>query len=366
MPKIPVAILGATGTVGQRYVALLANHPWFEIEYLAASERSMGLPLKEAVSGRWMLPSPIPHRFSESILESSEDIQAICSRCQLVFSAVDSNVAKQIEEPLAAAGVGVISNSSCHRGSLDVPLVIPEVNPEHLQLIHTQRHNRGWTKGFLVSKPNCSIQSYLIPLTPWHRLFGVDTILLTTLQAVSGAGLPGPSALSMLDNVIPYIAGEEEKSEVEPLKLLSPLIPSETHPELCVLGPPPSIAISAHCTRIPISDGHTACVSVRLKRPATREELLKAWEEFKPIPQTLELPSAPKQPIRYLAELDRPQPLLDREAEGGMAVTVGRLRPCPVLDHRFVGLSHNTLRGAAGGGVLIAELLTQYQFIKEN
>lgn len=363
MPKISVAILGATGTVGQRYLALLANHPWFEVEYLGASARSTSLSYQEAVSGRWMLPTPIPSAYSQKVLEPADDIKTISSRCQLVFSAVDSSIAKQIEEPLAKAGLGVISNSSCHRSTEDVPLIIPEVNPEHLQLIHTQRRDRGWSTGFIVSKPNCSIQSYLIPLAPWHRLFGVDTIFLTTLQAVSGAGLPGPAALSMLDNIIPYIAGEEEKTELEPLKILSPLNLSHSY-EFPTLHTAPCIKISAHCNRVPISDGHTACVSVRLQNPATREELLKAWQEFEPIPQQLQLPSAPKRPIRYLSESDRPQPLLDRNCEHGMTVSVGRLRPCPILDYRFVGLSHNTLRGAAGGGVLIAELLTQYQFVK--
>ena len=363
MSKIPVAILGATGTVGQRYVALLADHPWFHIELIAASARSTGLSYGEAVMGRWMLPTPIPPAISTRLLEPIDPTN-IGSRCQLVFSAVDSQTAKQIEEPLAAAGLGVISNSSCHRFAEDVPLLIPEVNPEHLQLIHTQRLRRGWETGFIVSKPNCSIQSYLIPLAPWHRLFGIETILLTTLQAVSGAGLPGPSALSMLDNIIPYIAGEEEKSEFEPLKMLSPLIGDPAIPSTPpTLGAPPNITLSAHCTRVPLSDGHTACVSVRLRNPATSEELLNAWREFTPAPQQLGLPSAPKQPIRYLVEADRPQPLLDRNCENGMAVSVGRLRRCPVLDYRFVGLSHNTLRGAAGGGVLIAELLTQYRFL---
>lgn len=362
MHKIPIAILGATGTVGQRYVALLADHPWFQIEWLAASSHSAGLTYAQAVSGRWMLPTPIPQAISQLILQPSDEIEKIASRTKLVFSAVDSSVAKQIEEPLAAAGLGVISNSSYHRTYADIPLIIPEINPEHLELIHTQRKNRGWTTGFIVSKPNCSLQSYLIPLAPWHRLFGIDKILLTTLQAVSGAGLPGPAALSMLDNILPFIAGEEEKSEAEPLKILSPLIDRSTRP---VLGPAPQIKISAQCTRVPISDGHTACVSVSLKTPATSEELIKAWREFQSIPQQLQLPSAPKEPIRYLPENDRPQPLLDRNQENGMAVSVGRLRACPVLDYRFVGLSHNTLRGAAGGGVLIAELLTKHHYLHE-
>lgn len=365
MSKIPVAILGATGTVGQRYAALLAYHPWFQIEYLAASARSDGLEFAEAVKGRWMLPTPIPPILSKHILQPSHDLERMSSCCQLVFSAVDSSVAKQLEEPLAARGLGVISNSSCHRKCADVPLIIPEVNPEHLELIGTQRMQRGWKTGFLVSKPNCSVQSYLLALKPWHDQYGIDTLLLTTLQAVSGAGLPGPSALSMLDNILPYIAEEEEKSESEPLKMLSPLIKNPSNGAL-MLGEPPKIAISAQCTRVPISDGHTACVSVRLKTPATREELLKLWQNFKGVPQQLQLPSAPKQPICYLSEIDRPQPLLDRNEAQGMAISVGRLRACPVLDYRFVGLSHNTLRGAAGGGVLIAELLSQYHYLPEK
>lgn len=362
MSKIPVAILGATGTVGQRYAVLLAYHPWFQVEYLAASARCDGLTYKEAVKGRWMLPTPIPPILADHILQPAIDLQQISSCCQLVFSAVDSSVAKQIEEPMAELGLGVISNSSCHRTCADVPLITPEVNPEHLELIHTQRTMRGWKRGFLVSKPNCSIQSYLIALTPWHRQYGIETILLTTLQAVSGAGLPGPSAFSMLDNILPYIAGEEEKCESEPLKMLSPLV-KDLNSGLSILGAPPKIAISAQCTRVPISDGHTACVSVRLNSRATREELLKLWQDFKAPPQQLQLPSAPLQPICYFSEDDRPQPLLDRNQEEGMATSVGRLRTCPVLDYRFVGLSHNTLRGAAGGGVLIAELLSQYHYL---
>lgn len=362
MYKIPIAILGATGTVGQRYVALLANHPWFQIEWLGASSQSTGLKYAQAVQGRWMLPTPMPLNVSELLLQPSDEIEAIASCTKLVFSAVDSLVAKQIEEPLAAAGLGVISNSSYHRSVADIPLIIPEINSEHLELIHTQRKNREWSTGFIVAKPNCSLQSYLIPLKPWHDLFGIDKILLTTLQAVSGAGLPGPPALSMLNNIIPFISGEEEKSEIEPLKILSPLIDRSTRP---ILGPPPAIKISAQCTRVPISDGHTACVSVSLKTPTTLEQLKAAWQTFQSIPQQLQLPSAPNQPIYYLSENDRPQPLLDRNHENGMAVSVGRLRPCPILNYRFVGLSHNTLRGAAGGGVLIAELLTKHHYLPE-
>lgn len=361
MSKIPVAILGATGTVGQRYVTLLADHPWFQIELLAASNRCNGMTYLQAVSNRWMLQAPIPPMFAQTRLESSDDFENISARCRLVFSAVDTTVAKQLEEPLAARGLGVISNSSCHRACEDVPVIIPEVNPEHLKLILTQRLKRGWKKGFLVAKPNCSLQSYLLPLTAWRSAFGIESIILTTLQAVSGAGLPGPAALSMLDNIIPYIAGEEEKSEREALKILAEL---SGDPACPTLSPLPKIAIAAHCNRIPISDGHTACVSVRLKTKAQQEELIRLWQSYRGVPQQLELPSAPKQPICYLPEADRPQPLLDRNREGGMAVSVGRLRPCPVLDYRFVGLSHNTLRGAAGGGVLIAELLAKYNYLE--
>lgn len=338
MQKLRVGVLGATGIVGQHYIQLLQDHPFFELSFLAASKDSAG------------------KRFSEALtVHAVDEIDLAKKSADFVFSALGNDAAKTFETLYAQAGLPVVSNASAHRLDPDVPLLIPEINPEHLKIIPEQQKRRGWEKGFIVAKPNCSLQSYLFPLFPLHKAFGIKTIILTTLQAVSGAGYPGVSSLDMIDNLIPYIGGEEEKSETEPLKILGALEKGAFHPA--------SIAISAHCNRVPVLDGHTACVSVEFVDKPTKEEILRLWKEFKGLPQTLSLPTAPLQPIIYREEKDRPQPKLDRMAEKGMAITVGRLRECPVLDFRFVALSHNALRGAASGGLLNAELLYRQGYL---
>ena len=350
MRKLRVGILGATGIVGQHYVHLLKDHPFFEVTFLAASKDSAGKSYAEAlaVKGRGfdstsarVLALPV-HRIDE--MEKAQEL------CDFVFSAVNTETAKICEALYAAAGMPVVSNTSYHRMDHDVPLLIPEINPEHLEIIPMQQKNRGWDKGFIIAKPNCSLQSYLIPLYPLHRQFGVKKLIITTMQAASGAGYPGVSSLDIIDNVIPYIGGEEEKSENEPLKILGKIQGNQfSHIE--------GVSISAHCNRVPVLDGHTACISVEFENKPPQEEILRLWRDFRGVPQELRLPSAPAYPILYREEKDRPQPRLDRNAERGMAVTAGRLRECPVLDYRFVALSHNALRGAASGGVLNAELL---------
>ncbi len=350
--KLRVGVLGATGMVGQHYVRLLQNHPWFEVSYLAASRESAGKSYAEALAEKGcssgvMLTLPV-HRIDE--------IAAASSECDFVFSALGPEAALEYERQYAAAGLPVVSNASAHRNDPDVPVLIGEINPEHLAIIPEQQKKRGWKKGFIVVKPNCSLQSYLFPLYPLHRAFGIKKILVTTMQALSGAGYPGVSSLDILDNVIPYIGGEEEKSETEPLKILGQI---ENGRFVHASG----ISISAHCNRVPVADGHTACVSVEFASKPTGEEILRIWREFRGAPQELGLPSAPLQPIVYREEKDRPQPKLDRHTENGMAVTVGRLRDCPVLDIRFVALSHNALRGAASGGILNAELLFRKNYL---
>ena len=315
MRRIGVGILGATGHVGQQYQRLLKDHPWFEVTFLASSK-------------------------------NAEDVATAKKSCSFVFSAMSNEGAKLYEELYASQGLPVVSNASCHRMSSDVPMLIAEVNPSHMALIPFQQKNRNWERGFIVTKPNCSLQSYMIPLAPLHERFGVEKIMVTTLQAVSGAGYPGVSSLDIVDNIIPYIGGEEEKSENEPRKIWGKV----TNGAIVINE---TISISAHCNRVPVLDGHMACVSVKFREKPTREEILELWNHF----PGLDLPTAPKTPIIYREECDRPQTRHDRDAQGGMAVTVGRLRECPLFDYRFVALSHNTVRGAAGGGILNAELL---------
>jgi aspartate-semialdehyde dehydrogenase len=359
MGKIPVGILGATGMVGQQYIALLENHPWFEVSYLAASPRSAGKKYREAVAGRWHLVKPCPDAVANLTVEDANDVSRAAAagkqgNCGFVFSALEmgKEEIRVLEEAYAAAGIPVVSNASAHRRTPDVPMLIAEINPEHLDLIPVQRANRGWDRGFIVVKPNCSIQSYMTPLYALIRAgYEVSRLFVTTLQAVSGAGYPGVPSLDMIDNVIPYIGGEEEKSEQEPLKILGTLngggIENASGPR-----------ISAHCNRVPVSDGHTACVSLEFSgRKPSIDEVKRIWASFTALPQELGLPLAPKQPIILREEADRPQPRMDRNADKAMAVTVGRIRPCTIFDLRFTGLSHNTVRGAAGGGVLNAELL---------
>lgn len=357
MKKIPVGILGATGMVGQQYLQLLANHPWFDVCFLASSELSAGKTYAEAVSGRWHMNMPIPERFLNFPVHRLDEIEPAKRSCGFVFSAISNEAAKIYEERYAENGIPVISNAAYHRQSADVPVLIPEVNPEHAQIIPIQKRNRNWEIGFIVAKPNCSLQSYMIPLFPLHQQFKVTRLIVTTLQAVSGAGYPGVSSLDITDNVIPYIANEEEKSEQEPLKMWG-------HIRGNCISSNNNIVISAHCNRVPVLDGHLACVSVQFEQKPNKEEILNIWKTFNGLPQQLQLPSAPDHSIIYLDESDRPQPRQDRNAGNGMSVTVGRLRDCPLFDYRFVALSHNTIRGAAGGGILNAEFLMQQGYLE--
>jgi aspartate-semialdehyde dehydrogenase len=350
--KIKVGILGATGAVGQRFIQLLNDHPYFEVAEVAASEKSAGKTYRQAVQGKWILDTDIPKDVADMIVKECKP--SLTS--QVVFSALDSSVAGTIEEEFAAAGKYVISNAKNHRHDSDVPMVMPEINAGHLDIIPAQQRKRNW-KGFIAVKPNCSLQSYLMALYPIHKRFGVRRAIVTTMQAVSGAGYPGVPSLDILDNLVPYISGEEEKSEREPLKILGRI-------EGDMIKDDESIRISAHCNRVNIVDGHTATVSVELEKKATKEEIQKAWEEFAGDPQKLSLPSAPKKAVLYRNEENRPQPRLDRMLDSGMGITVGRLRPCNVFDWKFVCLSHNTIRGAAGGAILIAELLYKKGLIR--
>ncbi|MEK6868393.1 MAG: aspartate-semialdehyde dehydrogenase [Nanoarchaeota archaeon] len=355
--KIPVGILGATGMVGQQYIRLLENHPWFIVVFVAASERSAGKTYEAAVEGRWFMQEQIPAAVKKIEVSSVDALREAREKCSFVFSALDGETAKLYEEQYAAEGIPVVSNASTHRMTPDVPMIIPEINSDHVNIIPVQQKKRNWNNGFIAVKPNCSIQSYLTPLYALHKKFKIKTVFVTTMQAVSGAGHPGVASLDILDNVIPYIKGEEEKTENEPLKILGRIKDNEI--VLC-----PDIKISAHCNRVPTIDGHMACVSVGFETKPTREEILEAWQSFRSDPQELALPSAPARPIVYKEEPNRPQTRLDRDTEKGMATVVGRLRECNILDWRFVGLSHNTIRGAAGGGILNAELFVAKQMIK--
>jgi aspartate-semialdehyde dehydrogenase len=359
--KIKVGVIGATGMVGQNYLRLLANHPWFEVVYLAASPQSAGKKYTDAVAGRWHMDQAIPAAYRDIVVADASNVKEAVGRCRLVFSAVemDKKAIMALEEEYAARGFAVVSNNSAHRHTPDVPVMVPEINHDHLDIIPQQQQQRGWKEGFLVVKPNCSIQSYMLPLYALIRAgYPVDGMIVTTLQAVSGAGYPGPASIDLIDNVLPYIPGEEEKSEVEPAKILGRIDNGRVIPD-------ESIKISAHCNRVAVTDGHNACCSIRFagKKPAT-DEVIRVWRDFSSLPQELKLPSAPVPPIIYRDEPDRPQPRQDRDAGNGMAVTVGRLRPCNVFDYRFVGLHHNTIRGAAGGSILTAELLVAKGLVK--
>lgn len=350
MGKIKVGILGATGMVGRTYISLLQDHPWFEVGYVAASERSAGKKYAKAVEGRWHLKKPIPASVKSLFVHNVAAIDEAKKHCSFVFSALDSETAKEFEEKYAAAGLPVISNASAHRRTKDVPMIIPEINPEHADIIKVQQKNRKWKRGFIAVKPNCSLQSYMAPLFALHRNFRVKHVIVTTMQAISGGGHSGFSTIDIEDNVIPFIRGEEEKSEREPLKIFGKISGSEI-----VYSNEP--VISAHCNRVPVMDGHMACISVKFEKKPTEKQIIEAWKNFRGVPQQLHLPSAPKQPIIYEPQEDRPQTRYDRDNGHGMAVTVGRLRECNILDYRFVGLSHNMIRGAAGGSILTAELL---------
>ena len=340
--KIPVGILGATGMVGQRFIQLLEDHPWFEVAWLAASERSSGLPYAEAA--RWKLNTPIPERAAKMRVNDAAPDGAP----KIIFAALDAGIAKELEPKFADAGHYVITNSSAFRMHEDVPLVIPEVNGDHFKLIN-QQAARKRNGGFIATNPNCSAIGLVMALAPLHRRFGAEAVFVTTMQAVSGAGYPGVASLDILGNVIPYIRNEEEKMEEETLKLLG---------ELNGAGiVPAEFAMSAQCNRVAVEDGHTESVSVRLKTKAKAEEIIAAWNSYRAEPQELKLPSAPERPVVYLEASDRPQPRFDVDMGAGMTTAVGRLRPCGVLDWKFTVLSHNTIRGAAGAAVLNAELL---------
>ena len=352
--KLQLGVIGATGMVGQNYLRLLHGHPWFEVVYLAASPNSAGKKYADAVARRWHMADNIPSEYAGMVVEDAGIVANALGKCDLVFSAVemDKKSVLSLEEEYAARGLVVVSNNSAHRHTEDVPVMVPEINHSHLDIIPDQRKKRGWQKGFIVVKPNCSIQSYMLPLYALIRAgHPVESMIVATLQAVSGAGYPGPASLDMIDNIVPYIGGEEEKSEVEPRKILGSIRDGKIVPD-------ESIKISAHCNRVPVSDGHTACISLKFvgKKPSP-DEIIEIWSNFSGVPQELKLPSAPVPPIIYRDEIDRPQPHRDRDAGNGMAVTVGRLRDCNVFDYRFVGLHHNTVRGAAGGSILTAELL---------
>ncbi len=340
--KIPVGILGATGVVGQRFIQLLEDHPWFEVQWLAASDRSAGQAYGEAV--RWRLKTSIPDRVRQ--LQVSNATPGGAPR--VIFAALDAGIASEMEPQFAAAGCAVVSNSSAFRMQADVPLVIPEVNPDHFKLLECQSWRRK-SGGFIVTNPNCSAIGLVLALAPIKQKFGIDTIFVTTMQAVSGAGYPGVASLDILGNVIPYIAKEEEKMEEETRKLLGQL--SGNHVEDAPFG------MTAHCNRVAVEDGHTESVSLKLKQRASAEEIIAAFNGFHPLPQQLKLPLAPEQPIVYDTAVDRPQPRFDLDRGKGMTVSVGRLRPCGVLDYKFTVLSHNTVRGAAGAALLNAELL---------
>jgi len=357
MNKLRVGILGATGMVGQKYISLLEGHPWFEVSYVIASPSSAGKKYSDAVAGRWHMKKDIPANAKNLVVAPINDLEKAKKSCDFVFSALDSDKTKEWEEKYAEAGIPVVSNASTHRHTSDVPMIIPEINPQHLDVLPIQQKNRGWNKGFIIVKPNCSLQSYMLPLYVLHKRFRIKKVVITTMQAVSGAGHPGVSSFDIFDNVIPFIKGEEEKSELEPRKILGRIDGNK-------IAYDESFEISAHCNRVPVIDGHMACVSAEFENKPNREEILNMWQKFRGVPQELNLPFAPKQPIIYREEDNRPQTRLDRDKDKAMAVTVGRLRGCNVLQWRFVGLSHNTIRGAAGGGILNAELLKAKGYLK--
>jgi aspartate-semialdehyde dehydrogenase len=352
--KIKVGVLGATGAVGQRFIQLLQGHPWFELTALCASERSVNKRYADACN--WTLRGGMPEHLRDVILlpcESNID-------CELVFSALPAESATEIEKNFAAAGYGVCSNARSYRYEPDVPLLIPEVNPEHLALIDIQRRNRGW-KGFIATNPNCSTTHLASALHPLHERFGITKVMAVTMQAISGAGYPGVSSMDIIDNIVPYIDGEEEKMEQkEPQKLLGTFDGDGVQYA--------DFVVSAHCNRVPIRNGHLEAISIELEREATEAEILAAWSEYRPLAQQLELPNAPDPAIIYMEADDRPQPRLDRLAGSipGMATVIGRLRPDPILDYKFLVLGHNTIRGAAGGSLLNAELLVTQGYLGEE
>lgn len=348
-----IGIIGATGMVGQRFITLLHDHPWYTIEVLAASPRSAGKPYSEAVGAKWAMDEEIPASVRDMIvMDATADIEKIAATVDFVFCAVDmkKDEIKALEEAYAKAECPVISNNSAHRATKDVPMIIPEINADHAEIIHAQRIRLGTKRGFIAVKSNCSLQSYVPALHPLSE-FGITKCLATTYQAISGAGKTFETWPEMIDNLIPFIGGEEEKSEVEPMKIWGKIEGDE-------IVPATTPSITTQCLRVPVSNGHTAAVFVSFEKKPTIEQIKEAWKNFSGEPQALNLPHAPKQFLHYFEEDNRPQAKLDRDAEGGMAVSIGRLREDKQYDYKFVCLSHNTLRGAAGGAVLMAELLT--------
>jgi len=356
--KLRVGILGATGMVGQRFISLLENHPWYEVVTVAASPRSAGKSYEEAVGDRWKMTTPMPEAVKHLTVMNVNEVEAVAAGVDFVFSAVDmtKDEIKAIEEAYAKTETPVVSNNSAHRWTPDVPMVIPEINPEHFEIIKDQRKRLGTERGFIAVKPNCSIQSYAPVLTAWKE-FEPYEVVATTYQAISGAGKTFKDWPEMEGNIIPYIGGEEEKSEQEPLRLWGTIVNGEI-----VKAQDP--VITCQCIRVPVLNGHTAAVFVKFRKQPAKEELIDRLVNFKGLPQELDLPSAPKQFIQYLEEDNRPQVALDVDFESGMGVSVGRLRTDSVYDYKFIGLSHNTVRGAAGGAVLSAELLTAKGYIK--
>lgn len=352
MERRKVGILGATGTVGQRFIQLLNDHPWFEITWLAASDRSAGKRYADAA--KWKLDTPMPARIAEMVLQPNTPAANTGEIPKIIFASVDSDIAKELEPLFADAGCAVISNSSAFRMTADVPLVIPEVNADHLSLLQQQAVYTSSNGGYIVTNPNCSAIGLVLALKPLHDAFGIDALFVTTMQAVSGAGYPGVPSLDILGNVVPFIKNEEEKLQEEVGKLLGTfsgsgidMLPAK---------------VSAHCNRVAVIDGHTECVSIKFAKPATREAILAAWASFQPLKQH-HLPTAPDQPVMVTDAPDRPQPRFDVAAGNGMSTTVGRLRECPLLDWKFVLLSHNVLRGAAGAAVLNAEVLARLDLL---
>jgi aspartate-semialdehyde dehydrogenase len=356
--RLRVGVLGATGMVGQRFVTLLDNHPWYEVALVAASAKSAGRSYRDAVAGRWALEAPIPQSVEGLVVQNASDVAKISDEVDFVFCAVDMTKEEilKIEEEYARRETPVVSNNSAHRATPDVPMMIPEVNPEHTAIVEAQRRRLGTKRGFIAVKPNCSLQSYVPAIHPLMR-FGPKKIAVATYQAISGAGKTFESWPEMVDNVIPFIKGEEEKSEKEPLKIWGRIrdgrIEQATEP-----------LFTAQCIRVPVADGHMAAVFITFERKPSKEEVIDLWRSFVGKPQQMKLPSAPQPFLTYFDEEARPQTRLDRDEGKGMGVTIGRLRPDVIFDYRFVCLSHNTIRGAAGGAILTAELLTEEGYIQ--
>lgn len=355
--RLKVGILGGTGMVGQRFISLLENHPWFEVTTIAASERSAGKTYEEAVGDRWKMTTPMPEAVKKLVVMNVNEVEKVAAGVDFVFSAVDmtKEEIKAIEEAYAKTETPVVSNNSAHRWTPDVPMVVPEINPDHMKVIDFQKKRLGTTRGFVAVKPNCSIQSYAPALTAWKEFEPVE-VVATTYQAISGAGKTFADWPEMVENIIPYIGGEEEKSEMEPLRIWGKI-------EDGVIKPAEGPVITCQCIRVPVLNGHTAAVFVRFNKKPTKEQLIDRLVNFKGAPQELGLPSAPSQFIQYLEEDNRPQVHLDVNYENGMGVSIGRIREDKVYDFKFVGLSHNTVRGAAGGAVLCAELLKAQGYI---